>query len=311
MGARAGRGGCGRRVIRGRRGAVPDRACPSCHEPVLAHQTLCPACRTPVPSEAGPVATDTSAFTFSVPPPRPSHPAPAPAPASASAPAPAPSSSPGPATSPDAAPVSAPAVGDGYVVTTSPVPVGAPPPEAPSPDPTSVAPTGPPPTVPAAPPGPPAPAPAPAHHEGPSAGVIGTPGAPVLDERGNLPGGIAGLVAAVLVTIGVFLPWVAVEGRDVSGWAASADAKVLLGLAGVATVGAALLIGGARSLVLRVGLVVLGVVVVGLGLFEVLDASRIDDFDVSLGLGLPLVIGGGVVAAVAGALTRHRRFLPG
>lgn len=140
--------------------------------------------------------------------------------------------------------------------------------------------------------------------------MIGTPGAAALDERGNGLGGVVGLVAAALVVVGVFLPWIAVEGRDVSGWAASGDAKVLLGLAGVATIVAALLIGGARSLVLRLGLVVLGLVALGLGVFEIASADAIDDFDVSTGIGIPVVIGGGVALAVAGALTRHRRYLP-
>ncbi|HEU5149694.1 MAG TPA: hypothetical protein VFU19_04310 [Iamia sp.] len=140
------------------------------------------------------------------------------------------------------------------------------------------------------------------------AGTLGRPGAAQLDERGNLPGGLAGLVAAALVTVGVFLPWIGVEGRDVSGWAASEDAKALLGIAGLATVAAALLIGGARSLVLRLGLVGLGVATLALGAYEVASASGIDDFDVTLGTGLFLVLAGGLVLAVAGALTRHRRF---
>jgi hypothetical protein len=142
----------------------------------------------------------------------------------------------------------------------------------------------------------------------PSAGTLGTPGAAVLDERGNLPGGVAGLIAAALVTVGVFLPWIGVEGQDVPGWSASGDAKVLLGLAGIATVIAALLIGGARSLVLRLAMVGLGIVALGLGVFEVTSAGGIDEFDVSLGTGLFLVLAGGVALAVSGALTRHKRF---
>jgi hypothetical protein len=243
---------------------VPDRSCPACHEPVAAHQTLCPSCRTPVPSEAGPVAADSSAFTFTAPPPR--------------------------QRDLPAAPTWAP-------------------------DPTAVAPT-------------PAPAPAePVIRSGgypsdpitgsgnggqgvpASAGTLGTPGAAVLDERGTLPGGIVGLLASALVVVGVFLPWIGVEGRDVSGWAASGDAKVLLGIAGIATVLAALLIGGARSLALRLTMVGLGVVALGLGAYEVASANGIDEFDVSLGIGLVVVLAGGAALAVSGALTRHRRFL--
>ena len=232
------------------------------------------------------MATDSAAFTFTAPPPRQRrHPEPAP-------------SDPGP---PE------PVIGSGGnppdLIAGSPEPAWAPAPDATavtwSPDPTTVAPAarGP---VPA----PAAPAPAPVF-----AGTLGTPGAARLDERGNLPGGVAGLVAAALVAIGVFLPWIGVEGRDVSGWAASADAKVLLVIAALATVAAALLVGGARSLVLRLGLVGLGVATLGLGAYEVASARGIDDFDVSLGTGLVLVLVGGVVLAGAGALTRHRRFV--
>jgi hypothetical protein len=252
---------------------VPERSCPSCHGPVADHQTLCPTCRTPVPSEAGPVASDTSAFTFGAPPPRqqrPAAPAPSPEPAIRSGGNP-PDSIAGP---PDQTAV-------------APQPQPQPAPQAPSVQ-QPVQPQG----------------------WGASAGVIGTPGAAVLDERGNVPGGVIGLVAAALVVVGVFLPWIGVEGRDVSGWSASGDAKILLGLAGVATVIAALLIGGARSLVLRLGLVGLGLVALGLGVFEITSASGIDEFDVSTGIGIPVVIGGGLALAVAGVLTRHRRFRP-
>jgi hypothetical protein len=224
------------------------------------------------------VATDSSAFTFTAPPPR-----------AASAPdAPDPVGAPEPAADPWA-----------------PVP-GADVTWAAAPDPTSIGPA----PVPSAMSAPYAPAPsAPAPGAPPSAGTLGTPGAAALDERGNLPGGVVGLLAAALVAIGVFLPWIGVEGRDVSGWSASGDAKVLLGLAGVATVIAALLIGGARSLVLRLAMVGLGVVALGLGVYEVASANGIDEFDVSLGTGLLLVLAGGLALAVAGVLTRHRRFL--
>lgn len=332
---------------------MPDRSCPSCHEPVAAHQTLCPSCRTPVPAEAGPVATDTSAFTFTAPPPRrpaaptasppvePPAPTAPPAPAAPVAPtwepAPvveptAPRWEPAPAEDPttiapdgerggDRAPLGAgsppgsswspgadPGTAGPFAVAGEPTVAageattsyggGGVWQPAPQPDATwAAAPTA----VPAA---------AAPHAVAPtSAGTLGTPGAAVLDERGNLPGGVAGLVAAALVTIGVFLPWIGVEGQDVSGWAASGDAKVLLGIAALATVIAALLIGGARSIVLRLGLVGLGVVSLALGAYEVASANGIDEFDVSLGTGLFLVLAGGLVLAGAGLLTRHKRYL--
>lgn len=134
------------------------------------------------------------------------------------------------------------------------------------------------------------------------------PGAAVLDERGNLPGGVVGLLAAAVLVAGTFLPWMAVEGHDVSGWSASDDSRVLLGLAGAATLVAALLIGGARSLVLRIALVVAGLAAIGLGLFEITSVNGVDGFDTTLGVGVFLVIGGGAALVLAGALTRHRRF---
>jgi hypothetical protein len=141
-----------------------------------------------------------------------------------------------------------------------------------------------------------------------SAGTLGVPGAAALDERGNLPGGLLAVVAAALVAAGVFLPWFAVAGEDVSGWSASADAKVLVGVAAAITLAAALLIGGARSLVLRVALVVAGLAAAGLGAYEIASVGGLDDrFAAELGVGLFPVIGGGLVAVAAGLATRHRR----
>jgi hypothetical protein len=141
----------------------------------------------------------------------------------------------------------------------------------------------------------------------PSAGTLGVPGAAVLDERSNAAGGLVALVAAALVCVGVFLPWMEVGDEAVSGWRASDDAKVLLGLAGLVTVAGALVIGGARSLVLRVGLAGLGLATVVVGLLDVVSVSDLPG-DVDHGPGLVLVLVGGVLAVVAALLTRHRRF---
>jgi hypothetical protein len=283
-----------------------------------------------VPAEAGPVAEDSSAFTFSAPPPR-QQPGTPPAPILPPAAAPPAPSSPEPVIGSGGNPPDL-DTGSGGAPTgdqAAPAPerqeeLGATARWEPGQDATTALPgqatwspgldaT----TVAAAPAGQAAAvAPAapsvepdrPAWNPGASAGVIGTPGAAVLDERGNLPGGLVGLLAAVLVTVGVFLPWIDVEGRDVSGWAASGDAKVLLLVAAAATVVAALVIAGARSLGLKLGLIGLGVVTAVLGVYEILSASGIDDFAVTLGLGLPLVIVGGVALGAAGVLTRHKRF---
>jgi hypothetical protein len=129
----------------------------------------------------------------------------------------------------------------------------------------------------------------------------------VLDERSNLPGGLLALLGAVVVVVGAFLPWMEVGEEAVSGWRASDDAKVLVGLAGVVTVAAALVIGGARSLVLRIGLAATGLAVVVVGLLDVLSVGDLAG-DVSHGPGLVVVLVGGVLVVVAALLTRHRRF---
>ena len=257
---------------------MSDRPCPECAQPVAPHQTLCPACRAPVPSEAGPVGTASSTIAIGAPPPRQAGASPPPPPPTATvAPAPPPASVPPAAPSPPpafprpVAPLDATAVGTGPTWGSAATAAAAPVPT-------------------------------------PAAGTIGVPGAAVLDERGNLPGGLLGLVAAVLVVAGVFLPWMSVEGRDVSGWSASDDSRILLAVAAVVTVVAALLVGGARSLVLRLLLAVAGLVTLGLGAFDVVDVGAVDRFDTSLGVGLILVLAGGAVALLAAILTRHRRF---
>lgn len=143
---------------------------------------------------------------------------------------------------------------------------------------------------------------------GPSAGTLGVPGAPTIDDRGNLPGGVVALLGAVTVAVAVALPWLEVAGETVSGWSASEDAKVLAGLAGITLVAGALVVGGARSLVLRMVLALGGSVAVGLGVFDLLSVSGLDELDPDPGLGIYLGVAGGVVLLVAAALTRHRRF---
>lgn len=140
------------------------------------------------------------------------------------------------------------------------------------------------------------------------AGTIGVPGAPILDERGNLPAGLLALAGAAAVVAGVFLPWLTVEGHDVSGWRSSDDARILLALAGTATVIGALLVGGARSLVLRVALIGVGLGALALTVFDIASVGRVEVFDPAAGSGLAVSIGGSFVLVVAGLLARHRRF---
>ena len=98
-----------------------------------------------------------------------------------------------------------------------------------------------------------------------------------------------------------------VAGEPVSGWESSADAKVLVGLAAGATVIGALLIGGARSLVLRLGLAFVGITAVVIGVIDALSVSDLVG-DVDQGSGLVVVMIGGVVLVNSALLTRHRRF---
>lgn len=269
---------------------------------MAVHQTLCPACRAPVPSDAGPLASSSegSSITVSAPPPRAGR-APAPPPTGDDPPAPEPPPEPartaaGWSGSPVVAPVDDP---DPTVVAD------------PSAEATAVAGSG---WAGAAEPtwrqdpsaGPDGPAAAPPSAS--SAGSLGVLGAPSIDDRGNLPGGLLALIGAVLVGVGVALPWLDVAGETVSGWAASGDAKVLAGLAACALVMGALVVGGARSLVLRAGLAVVGVVAVGFGIYELLSVGGIEDLDPSPGMGLYVGLVGGAVLVASAALTRHRRF---
>jgi len=268
---------------------VTDRSCPSCGLGVAPHQTLCPSCRTPVPSDPGPVAASAegSGVTVSDPPPRRPRPQPSPPAPRIEPPEPT-ASAPGRA---ERRPAPAP-VATHQVALPAPSSIG---PALPS-DATT--------TFGAAAPGPAggddvtavAPVPRPG------------PAGPAVDERGNVPAGLLALAAAALVVAGVVLPWFEVAGEAVSGWRASADAMVLAGLAAGTTVVAALLIGGARSLALRLALVAGGLATMAIGAVEMASVGGLDDgLGATLSVGPFLVVGGGVVAALAGFATRHRR----
>lgn len=304
---------------------MTDRSCPSCGTNVASHQTLCHVCRTPVPSEAGPVGTpgSESGIVFGAPPPRqrrlaeqalepPSVADPGglddPTRIDPSIAAPTSSSADAPLASrarlgPDPTRVD-PAVGEattrhagdatsqegGAAPASHAAPTPSAPPHYPAPGYTAPGYTG-----------------VEPQPYGPSAGTLGVPGAASLDERGNLPGGALALVAGALAVAGVFLPWVEIAGSTVSGWSASQDAKAVLALAGAATVVGALLVGGARSLALRVGLVVVAVALAVLTVVEIISVGNLDG-DPSMGTGLYLLLAAGVVAALAAVLTRHKRF---
>lgn len=345
---------------------MTDRPCPSCGNDVASHQTVCPACRTPVSSEAGPVgsAGSSSGIVIGAPPPRQTRPRPGAtpvAPPDTGSPEVAPPvagrdeplapESPAlapPAIDPSAdladptfldprAGVEAPAPGGLDDPTRINPSVGAPTPDTRRPN-SSRGHTSPPDATwlglddatrlgPAHTSGTPAaPAfwsPSPtgdggpgasgydpligAGGRGPSAGTLGVPGARTLDERGNLPGGLLALLAGALAVAGVFLPWVEITDTTVSGWSASQDAKGVLALAGIATVSGALLVGGARSLVLRIGLAAVALALAALTVVEILSVGGLEG-DASMGPGLILVPVGAAVAAVGALVTRHKRF---
>lgn len=287
---------------------MATRPCPSCHEPVPAHLTVCLACRTPVPSEAGPIGDAASSRIWFAPPPPRQRGRRRDAGGDASGPTTTPihqeaiTTGPLPPDGRDVADPSHPgatawaAPADATAVTWAPDPTHAPP-SAPAPLPPEGAAWTPGPAV-----------------GTPSAGALGAD-APALDDRGNLPAGAVGLVGSLLVVVGVFLPWLTVAGTDVSGWAASADAKVLLVVAGAATVVSALLVAGARGLLLRLVVLLLGVVTVALAAYDVVSVGDVDlaagggpSAGAEVGVGLLVVVAGGVGLTLAGLLTRHRRY---
>lgn len=142
-----------------------------------------------------------------------------------------------------------------------------------------------------------------------SAGTLGVPGAAALDERSNRPAGLLALGGSALAVIGDFLPWRRLADEQVSGWRSGASAVVVLGVAVVAMAAAVALLRGVRSLAVRLGLVLGGLVAAAIGLFQMMRVGD-DHPEASVGLGLLLVVGGGVLLVGAGALSRHRRFLP-
>lgn len=143
-----------------------------------------------------------------------------------------------------------------------------------------------------------------------SAGTLGVPGAAALDERSNRPAGLLAVAGSALTAIGVFAPWRGLADEQVSGWRSGAGAVVLLGLAVAAVAMAVALQSGVRSLALRLGLALSGLVAAGVGLFEMTRVADADAPEATVGLGLLLVVGGGALLVGAGALSRHRRFLP-
>jgi hypothetical protein len=129
-------------------------------------------------------------------------------------------------------------------------------------------------------------------------------------------------VAAFLVCVGVFLPWVEASNEllvlERSGWHVGADGRLALGAGFVAAAAAGVAWVGVRHLALKVVLAVTAVLLLAVFVVELLDvldfedrlASTVPGSSVSVGLGLWFVGVAGVLLAVAAALERSRIRLP-
>ena len=136
----------------------------------------------------------------------------------------------------------------------------------------------------------------------------------------SIAGGIAALIGAVLTVVGVLSTWVTLEEGDnveeISGWSLTSDSGLLtsddpyllVGLATLAAVAAMLLfVGTARTLV-RIGLALIGVGIVGitaLNWFAIADFvtdNLSTSFEVRTAVGFYVAIAGGVVTGLAAAL---------
>ncbi len=119
--------------------------------------------------------------------------------------------------------------------------------------------------------------------------------------------GIIALAGAVLLIVGVFTPWVRTSDEVTNGFSASDDAKVLLGVGIVALALGALLVAGVRHIILRLGLVVLGVVTLVYSVVDIVSVTGSDNDTAAIGIGLILVPIAGVLLCLSGALAKHAR----
>jgi hypothetical protein len=152
----------------------------------------------------------------------------------------------------------------------------------------------------------------------PTVGVTQAP--PV--ATGNVATAAVASIAALLVCIGVFLPWIEASNDllvlERSGWHVGADGRLALAAGFVAAAAAGVAWVGVRHLVLKVVLTITAVVLLAVFVVELLDVLDFEDrlgatvpgSSVSVGLGLWFVGAAGVLLAVAAALERSRIRLP-
>lgn len=154
----------------------------------------------------------------------------------------------------------------------------------------------------------------------PATSAAGTPPSQV--PSGNVAAAAVASVAAFLVCVGVFLPWIEASNEllvlERSGWHVGADGRLALAAGFVAAAAAGVAWVGVRHLALKAVLAVAAVVLLAVFVVELLDVLDFEDrlgaavpgSSVSVGLGLWFVGGAGVLLAVAAALERSRIRLP-
>jgi hypothetical protein len=155
----------------------------------------------------------------------------------------------------------------------------------------------------------------------PTAGAGGAPTPSA--ATGNAATAAVASVAALLVCVGVFLPWIEASNEllvlERSGWHVGTDGRLALAAGFVAAAAAGVAWVGLRHLALKAALAITAVVLLAVFVVELLDVLDFEDrlvatvpgSSVSVGLGLWFVGAAGVLLAVAAALERSRIRLPG
>lgn len=154
----------------------------------------------------------------------------------------------------------------------------------------------------------------------PTTDVGGPPTPP--ESTGNVATAAVASVAAFLVCVGVFLPWIEASNElftlERSGWHVGTDGRLALAAGFVAAAAAGVAWVGLRHLALKAVLAVTAVLLLAVFVVELLDvldfedrlATTVPGSSVSVGLGLWFVGASGVLLAVAAALERSRIRLP-
>ena len=114
--------------------------------------------------------------------------------------------------------------------------------------------------------------------------------APPAKKKGNVLGGLLAFLGAILLVVGSFTQWVRTNVETITGWEASVDGKVVVGLAVIALLIGLALIAGVRSIVLRLALLALGVWAIVIAIVDIIDVgNQLDSLEPAAGVGLYLV----------------------